>query len=141
VVINNPTQKQIVGKIGEDCVCKYLVNKGYKVIERNYLRKWGEIDIIAQRDKAIHFIEVKSVSREIHKDVTCGTSRYGKNDLYRAEDNLHPWKIKRLSRVIQSYLLEKGIDDGVDWQFDVATVLVDMSKRISRVTYIEDLVL
>ena len=134
-----PTEKQVIGKIGEDCVCKYLQKLGYKIVDRNYLKKWGEIDIVAVKDKKIHFVEVKSVSREINpakNNVARET-----NDRYRAEDNMHPWKLQRLGRVIQSYLLDKDISDNIEWQFDVATVQVDTKRRISRVTLMEDLVL
>ena len=42
----NSPQHLKVGKIGEDIACRYLKDKGYKIIERNFRRKWGEIDII-----------------------------------------------------------------------------------------------
>ena len=134
-----PTEKQVIGKIGEDCTCKYLQKLKYKIVDRNYLKKWGEIDIVAVKDKKIHFVEVKSVSREINlakNNVTQETK-----DGYRPEDNMHQWKLQRLGRVIQSYLLDKDISDDINWQFDVATVYVDVKKRISRVNLIEDLVL
>ena len=150
-----PTEKQKIGKIGEDCACEYLVKNGYKVIDRNYSRKWGELDIVAMKSKRLHFVEVKSVSREISgsrddviRDLPAG--RQEQNDSYRPEDNMHPWKLKRLGRAVQSYLLEKDtrlqnlfgqVSDDIDWQFDVATVYIDMSKRISRVFLMEDVVL
>ncbi len=172
-----PTEKQKIGQIGEDAVCQYLEKNGYKVIDRNYLRKWGEIDIVAKKGKMIHFVEVKSVSRDLSDSVIRETSRgiggmildavrggrenkrggvqeYGdenilpsnkemrqNNDSYRAEDNMHPWKLKRLGRAVQSYLLEKDISDDIDWQFDLATVYIDMNKRLSRVFLLEDIVL
>ena len=131
-----PTEKQKIGQIGEDCACQYLDKNGYKVIDRNYLKKWGEIDIVVKKDKKIHFVEVKSVSRETIEDVNHETL-----DGYRPEDNIHPWKLKRLGRAIQSYLLEKDISDDIDWQFDVVTVYLDMNKRLSRVFLLEDIVL
>ena len=124
-----PTDKQIIGKIGEDCACEYLKKQGYKIIDRNYLKKWGEIDIVAKKDKKIHFVEVKSVTHVTNFDG------------YRPEDNVHPWKLQRLGRVIQSYLLDKDISDDIDWQFDVATIFVNMEKRLSKVTLMEDIVL
>lgn len=133
-----PTEKQKIGQIGEDSACKWLESRGYKVIERNYLKKWGEIDIIAKKGNKIHFVEVKAVSREIPDgDVTHVTPI----DSYRAEDNMHPWKLERLGRTIQSYLLERNVSDETNWQFDVITVHIDMSKRISRVFLLEDIVL
>jgi len=50
------------GDLGESIACRFLINKGFSIVERNYLKKWGEIDIIAKKDGKAHFIEVKSVS-------------------------------------------------------------------------------
>jgi putative endonuclease len=135
-----PTEKQKIGRIGEDCACKFLVKEGYRVIDRNYLKKWGEIDIVATKAKRIHFVEVKSVSREI-KEVQEGSVIHETQDGYRPEDNMHPWKLQRLGRVIQSYLLDKNISNEIEWQFDVVTVYIDMSKRMSKVFIMEDIVL
>lgn len=49
----------LMGRAAEDEVAKYLVSKGYKIIERNWKNRWGEIDIIAARDGCVHFVEVK----------------------------------------------------------------------------------
>jgi len=138
-----PTEKQKIGKIGEDCACQYLEKNGYKVIERNYLKKWGEIDIVARREKKLYFVEVKTVSRVISetRDTVNFKDISDKNDSYRAEDNMHPWKLKRLARTIQSYLLDKDISDDVDWQFDVATVYLDMARKLSDVRILPDVVL
>ena len=131
-----PTEKQKIGRIGEDYACEFLKSIGFSVIERNYLKKWGEIDIVTKKDKKIHFIEVKSVSRDLTNDVIHET-----NDNYRPEDNMHPWKLKRLSRAVQSYLLEKDISDDMDWQFDVVTVYIDINKGQKKAFLLEDIVL
>ncbi len=146
------TEKRKLGDIGENAVSEYLKNKGFSILERNYSRKWGELDIVAKKGGKIHFVEVKSISREISLQktplVSCETENKisrEKNqsiaDQYRAEDNLHPWKLKRLSRIIQRYLLDKNIPDHIEWQFDVATVLVDQNKRICQVTILKDIIL
>jgi putative endonuclease len=131
------TQKQIIGAIGENCACEFLKNRGHKIKDRNYLKKWGEIDIISEKDRKIHFVEVKSVSVGIHskKNVIHETK-----DRYRPEDNVHPWKLQRLGRAIQSYLSDKNIPESINWQFDVVTVYVDMEKRISKVYILDDIV-
>ena len=132
-----PTSKQVVGKVGENYASSYLQNKGYKIIDRNYLRKWGEIDIVAKNGQKIHFVEVKTVSRDYLGDenVTHET------DNFRPEDNMHPWKLQRLGRVIQSYLLDKNVSDETEWQFDVVTVYLDKEKKLIKIEVLDDLVL
>ncbi len=180
-----PTDKQKIGQKGEDEACFYLEKKGYKVIERNYLKKWGEIDIVCKKNSKIHFVEVKTVSRDLSEPVLGqgkevihetsnrqgmvqgdavrggkGTERgvvqqYGDessflpnkemrpmdNSDYRAEDNMHPWKLQRLGRAVQSYLLDRDISENVDWQFDVVTVHLDQAKGLSEIYILPDVVL
>lgn len=55
-----------IGKLGEDLACKYLQNKGYKILERNFEAKQGEIDIIALDKEELVFIEVKTRSNILY---------------------------------------------------------------------------
>lgn len=55
-------QRHIIGKSGEDIAVEYLIKKGYKVIERNFYCKTGEIDIIALNNEYLVFVEVKTRS-------------------------------------------------------------------------------
>lgn len=48
------------GLLGEDTASKYLEERGYKILERNYVAKHGEIDIIAFKERTVIFVEVKS---------------------------------------------------------------------------------
>ncbi|MGB8815901.1 MAG: YraN family protein [Minisyncoccia bacterium] len=131
-----------LGQIGEEIACKFLVKQGFSVICRNYLKKYGEIDIIAEKQGKIHFVEVKSVSCETVGNVSSSevSDKYEKGG-FRPEDNLHPQKIKRLSRVIQAYLLEMDVSDETEWQVDVLCVYVSMIKRVGRVKMLEDIIL
>jgi len=49
-----------IGKLGEEIAHLYLINKKYKILEQNYKCKYGEIDIIAEKNNIISFIEVKT---------------------------------------------------------------------------------
>jgi len=131
---DNRTEKRKLGDIGENIACDYLAKHGFEIIERNYLRKWGEIDIVAKKTNIYRFIEVKSV-RVAH--VTSFKVKHV-TDTYRPEDNVHPWKIKRLHRAIQTYMLEKRVD--ADWQLDLITVKIDETKHIARVELIENII-
>jgi putative endonuclease len=124
------------GAVGESIAAKYLEKKGYFIIDRNYKRKWGELDIIAQKDKLVHFVEVKTVSRR-----SFGGHFEQEVNNYRPEDNMHPWKLKRLRRAMQTYLLEKYKTSDPPWQFDLACVFLDQERRVAKVKFIENLVL
>jgi putative endonuclease len=123
--------KRNVGAIGERIAAKYLVNKGFFVLTTNYRKTYGEIDIVVKKGEKIHFIEVKSVSRE--------TEKWGEEE-YRPEENVHPWKMQRLANTIQAYLSSE-CGDGQDWQFDVVTVEIDFGKRKVRCKLLENVIL
>ena|ERR1035437_381432 len=136
--MSNITEKRKTGNLGEDLACRFLMKHGFDVIERNYLKKCGEIDIITKKEGKIHFIEVKSVSSETLSDVSHETNR----DIgFRPEDNLHPWKLQRLARTIQVYLIEKNVSSETNWQFDVITVYINKKNLISKVFMLENVVL
>ena len=126
--------------MGEDIAEKYLEGKGFTIVTRNYRKKFGEIDVVAKKDGRIHFVEVKTVSCEKLPESAKRESD-SKNDLFRPEDNVHSWKLKRLSRVIQVYLSDKKIDDETDWQFDVITIFLDEKNKEAKVSVLSDLVL
>lgn len=52
--------KKEIGARGEETAAKYLVKKGYKIIERNYYTRYGELDIICQLGNILVFVEVKT---------------------------------------------------------------------------------
>ena len=146
------TEKQKIGRLGEDIAAIYLENKGFSVIGRNYLKKCGEIDIIAKKGKILHFIEVKSVSREnLHRAVLCKGDNVSlrprreftnsETDNYRAEDNIHPNKLKRLARTVQVYLLEKYPEGEQEWQFGAIIVKISMETRSAHVRLLADIVM
>ena len=54
------TTKQKLGKFGEDMAVSILKEMGYRILERNFRTKLGEVDIIAEENKDLVFIEVKN---------------------------------------------------------------------------------
>ena len=127
------SEKQKIGEIGENIAIKFLMEHDFSVLDRNYTKKWGEIDIVVEKEGIIYFIEVKSVSGY---DVNHETG-----DHYNAEDNMHPWKLQRLSRTIQTYLLDKNIDDDTEWQVDLLVVYLDLKNNKSRIKVVSDIIL
>ena len=130
------SDKQKIGEIGENVAVKFLVKRGFSILDRNYTKKWGEIDVVAEKSGRIYFIEVKSVSRETLNNVPHETL-----DEYKPEDNMHPWKLKRLSRTIQTYLLSKNISEEKEWQGDLLVVFLSLKDKMARVKVVSDIIL
>ncbi len=126
------SKNQKIGELGEDIAVKYLISKGFKILERNYTRKYGELDVSCEKNGILHFIEVKSVTRE---------SSISRNEMnIRPEDNMHPKKIERLYRTIQTYLAEKGVSDKIEWQLDLVCVYLDQVNKKARIKMLQNIV-
>jgi len=107
------TEHLKIGAKGEDIVVKHLMKQGFEIMERNYRKKWGEIDVIAKKNNILHFVEVKTVSYETNFE----------NNL--PEENMHFQKQKRMGRAIQTYLAQKFRDEEIDFQIDIAAVYLN----------------
>lgn len=129
------TEKRNVGDTGEDIVVKQLVKHGYKILDRNYSRKWGEIDVVAKKNKVLHFIEVKAVTQAIRKMSNRGVSY----ETFSPEDHVNYAKKQRLARIVQTYLSEKHVSSETPYQVDVAVVFLDFNIRKARISMIENI--
>jgi putative endonuclease len=123
------TPKQHIGEIGEDIAVKHLVKHFFEILDRNYRKKWGEIDIVAQKNDILHFIEVKTVSHETTSEEA------------RPEENVHLWKRQRLARAIKTYLLENKVPDEIEWQVDVMAIFLDFKIRKAKIRLTENIIL
>src|SRR3989344_6550689 len=110
--IPNPT-----ARLGEEIAAKYLLDKGYKIIERNFRKGYGEIDIIAIDKDTLVFIEVKT-----------RTSRKFGSPL----EQITPYKLKALERTSLFYKkLHPKLPDGL--RIDAVSVELDSSNNPSNI--------
>ncbi len=109
-----------IGDTGEEIAVQYLLSKGFSIIERNYLKPWGEIDIICEKDAVVRFVEVKSVS----------VSDFSRERSYEPEDLVDTRKLRRVSRTAALYMGNKR--DEREFQIDVVGVLLNHNKKIAR---------
>ena len=132
-------ERNKVGSYGEDIAVKYVERLGHRVIDKNYLKKWGEIDIVSretiENKDIVHFIEVKTVSYETKRDLEKAVS-YG---TWRPEENVHPAKIEKLNRAIESWLMEHRCKS--DWQIDIAAVRIVPREKYATVKYIPNIII
>ena len=80
---------KILGEKGEIYAAKLLLRSGYKIIERNFRKPWGEIDIVAIKDNVLVFVEVK----------TRKSRKFGM-----PEEAVTPRKIAKIKRVGELYM-------------------------------------
>ena len=128
-------KKNKTGAIGEEVCVKWLKNKSFSVLETNFLKKWGEIDVIAKNNGSIHFVEVKTVSYETKSELELAISR----GTWRPEENVHQEKLRRMGRTIETWLLENNWTG--EWQIDVAAVRIVPREKFASIKLIENVVL
>ena len=110
------------GIYGEDEACRFLISKGYKILERNFRFKHQEIDIIALDKETLIFIEVRG----------------RKEGLCLPEESIGWWKKKNIIRVAQFYLKKKNYKD-LSCRFDVVSILYKNSTiDIKKIELIRD---
>ena len=125
---SKPSRKEI-GRLGEAVAAKFLESKGFKILELNYWRPWGEIDIVAEKGDVVRFVEVKTVSRESLGDFS--REKTG----YRPEEQVHEFKLQKVGRTAEMYMAEK--DDSRDFQIDVVGVHLNVATRKAQCSLLE----
>ncbi|MCX5694042.1 MAG: YraN family protein [Candidatus Omnitrophica bacterium] len=106
------------GKAAENAAARFLKAQGYKILERNYRNKLGEIDIIAQQNGAICFVEIKA-----RHSLDFGTP----------QEAVSAQKQKQISRVAVAYLKLNNLL-GHTARFDVLALLyVNNQPEISLI--------
>lgn len=124
-----------IGKIGEDIAEKWLFSMDFVILERNYLKKWGEIDIVAREtSEKLHFIEVKSVSYETKSDLEWAVPY----ETYRPEEKVDRMKQERLKRAIESWISEKSYFG--EFQIDILVVYLVPREKYARVKCLENVI-
>ena len=130
------TQKAELGKSGEDLACRYLVDKGYKILERNFRKPWGELDIIAKSpEKILVFVEVKTVRQSSPQAVRQFGNQSGNgfggaklpDSGIEPEMQMTAAKIKKLKRAATLYAghYPELIDDRQSWRIDLLALTIN----------------
>ena len=112
---------QNIGEKGEEYTVKFLKKKKYKILERNYRKRYGEIDIIAENKNYIVFVEVKTR----HKD-----------SMASAADAVNRQKQIRIIKTASLYLAENETEKFC--RFDVCEVYINSDNlKLVDINYIE----
>lgn len=113
-----------LGTSAEDLACKYIRSLGFKILDRNYLIRGGEIDIVAKDDNELVFVEVKA--RYSHE--------YGL-----PQESITPWKIKSLKKTALFYL-QKINWGNKPYRFDLVGIDFTYSENKPKVELIKNII-
>ncbi len=113
------------GQWAESNVAQYLKQKYYSVLDRNYQKKWGEIDIIAEKNGILIFVEVKANKKEVSG--------------FEPENRVSPEKLRRMNRAIQTYLAAKKYSSDQDWQIDIVSLTLDHDRGVAKIKHFKNI--
>ncbi len=117
-------KRKEIGALGERIAAEHLTGLGYVIRERNFRSREGEIDIIAQKDDFLVFVEVRT--RRSH---SFGTP----------EESVNAEKKERLIALAQAYMQSRD-DLPLSWRIDVVAVELGPKGELYRVELIENAV-
>jgi len=98
------------GKESEDLACDYLKSKNYRIIERNFRTRRGEIDIIAEKDGVLIFVEVRSLRKGLFNPI----------------ESIGRRKLERIIKAAKYYLMKRR---NAVCRFDVIGIIGDGEER------------
>ena len=113
-----------LGFVAEGYVAQYLESRGYKIIGHNYRKPWGEIDIIAQKEGILVFVEVKASSVKVSG--------------FEAELRADWEKMKKVVRTARTYLLQKKYPEDQEWQIDIISLTFDKGRGVAKIKHFKN---
>lgn len=111
-------QNKETGNKGEDLATDYLLKKGYRIIERNFRTRFGEIDIICYDKKTLVFVEVKT--------------KIG-HDFGEPEEMVNKRKLSQVKRMGEVYLQDRMID--ASCRVDVVAIVMENNGSVERIEH------
>ncbi len=110
-----------LGKSGENLACTFLQQNGFSILFRNWRHSYYEIDIIAEKDGTLHFVEIK----------TRKSKKFGE-----PEDDVTKKKLMRLMEAAEAF--QEQYPEWKRIQYDVLAIYIKSEKEIEYF-FIEDL--
>ena len=92
------------GDVAEKKAIEFLKAKGYEIIDQNFYSRFGEIDIIVQKEGILHFVEVKSAI-----------------DYEVAVSNITPKKLQKIIKTAEVYMKKNGFDGSYTYDAVIVT--------------------
>jgi putative endonuclease len=114
-----------LGALGEQLAADHLVARGYRVLERNFRTRYGELDLVALEGRFLVFCEVKT--------------RLGAPAPFAPLTSVGPRKRAQLRRMAGRWLHERGRGPGApEARFDVIGISLDRAGRLLSLDHVEN---
>jgi len=109
--------KKLLGREGEDLAARFLMKQGYRILERNYRTRSGEIDLVALHEGAVVFVEVK----------TRTSDAFGAPELA-----VTPRKQQRMVKAALAYIKQRKLHQ-VPCRFDVVAITKAAKQEVEHI--------
>lgn len=113
-----------IGKFGQDIAAEFFLKRDYKILQNNFYTRFGEIDLIAEKDGQIIFAEVKT--------------RFGHN-FGLPEDALDFGKAKKIEETALEYLTKNNINSD-NYRYDLVAVEIDKEKKKAQIRHYKNVI-
>ncbi len=113
------------GSLAEKYASEFLRTRNYSILAANYRKPWGEVDLIAEKDRILVFVEVKANSKEIPG--------------FEPELRVNRDKVKRIIRAARTYLADKRYGPEQEWQIDIISITMDKERKIAKIKHFKNI--
>lgn len=115
-----------LGKKGEGIAADYLTKKGFKIIERNYHTRFGEIDLVCSRNNNLVFVEVKLKQGE---------------DFGTPEEMIDRQKLSQVNKMADFYLMDNPQISGkyAIFSIDAVCIVIGKNDKVERINHYKNL--
>ncbi|HSB66100.1 MAG TPA: YraN family protein [Anaerolineales bacterium] len=115
-------KRQSLGRVGESLAGAFLKNKGYVILEKNWRSPYGEIDMVASKNEAIIFVEVKTRAN---------------NSLGPPEISITPRKTEHMRNAAE-YYIQQHPELNAEWRIDLITIQIQPDGQPTLIDHFEN---
>ncbi len=115
-------ERRDAGRLGERMAASFLESRTYRVVQRNYRCRFGEIDLVVEGAEGLVFVEVRTKRRPC---------------LFEPEETITPAKARRMATLAEHYLAATKQQER-PWRVDVVAVELDRGGEPARIEHFKD---